>query len=181
MDASNLWLKITMQKKKLPTTTNLQNMCCLSSNSTPWLCSKVKTDSSQSTANSTCSSRNTAGEENVLCASVNGNFDVEVISMCVVPTKISHQNCKETIRTYAMLDSCSQGRSFLRYLSPLKGKEAFVSTCHGRMLICKTLLIMKFVYVRLVGHHPLNIVTMLYEEQLWMMFYVTVKKQIIPF
>ena len=44
---------------------------------------KVKTDNSQSTANSECSSRNAAGEENVKCASVNGKFDVEVISMCV--------------------------------------------------------------------------------------------------
>ena len=43
------------------------------------------------------------------CASVNGKFDVEVISMCVVPIKISHQNCKKTIRTYAILDNCSQG------------------------------------------------------------------------
>ena len=74
---------------------------------------KVKTDSSQSTANSECSSRNTAGEENVTCASVNGKFDDEVISMCVVPIKISHQNCKKTIRTYAMLDNCSQG-SFIK-------------------------------------------------------------------
>ena len=29
------------------------------------------------------------------CASVNWKFDVAVISMCVVPTKISHQNCKK--------------------------------------------------------------------------------------
>ena len=41
------------------------------------------------------------------CASVNGKFDVEVVSRCVVPIKISHQNCKRTIRTYAMLDNCS--------------------------------------------------------------------------
>ena len=39
------------------------------------------------------------------CASVNGKFDVEVISMCVVPIK--------TIKTYAMLDNCSQG-SFIK-------------------------------------------------------------------
>ena len=53
---------------------------------------KIKTDSSQSTENSECSSRITTGEENVTCASVNGNFYVEVISMCVVPVKIPHQN-----------------------------------------------------------------------------------------
>ena len=47
------------------------------------------------------------------CASVNWKFDVAVISMRVVPTKISHQNCKKTIRTYAMLDNCSQ-ESFIK-------------------------------------------------------------------
>ena len=47
------------------------------------------------------------------CASVNGKFEVEVISMCVVPIKISHQNCTTTIKTYAMLDNCSQG-SFIK-------------------------------------------------------------------
>ena len=77
---------------------------------------KVKKDSSQSAANSECSSRNTAGEENVTCASVNGNFDAVVISMCVVPIKISHQNCETTIRTYAMLDNCSQASFIKQYL-----------------------------------------------------------------
>ena len=47
------------------------------------------------------------------CASVNVKFNVEVINMCIVPIKISHQNCKKTIRTYAMLDNCSQG-SFIK-------------------------------------------------------------------
>ena len=47
------------------------------------------------------------------CASVNGKFDVEVISMCVGPIKISHQNCKKAIRTCAMLDNYSQG-SFIK-------------------------------------------------------------------
>ena len=73
---------------------------------------KVKTNSSQSTVKPECSSRNVAGEENVTCASVNGKFNVKVISMCVVPIKISHQNCKKIIRTYAMLNKYSQ-RSFI--------------------------------------------------------------------
>ena len=47
------------------------------------------------------------------CASVNGKFDVEVISMCIVTIKKSHQNYKKTIRTYAKLDNCSQG-SFIK-------------------------------------------------------------------
>ena len=60
-----------------------------------------------SRANFECSLRNAAGEENVTCASVNGKLDVEVISMYEVPIKFSHQNCKRTIRTYAMLDNFS--------------------------------------------------------------------------
>ena len=45
--------------------------------------------------------------------SVNGKFDVEVITMCLMPLKISHLNCNKTIRTYAMLDNCRQG-SFIK-------------------------------------------------------------------
>ena len=62
----------------------------------------------------------------------------------------------------------------------LKRKDAFLGTCSGRMLIWKNVLIMKFVYMYLVGHHPLDVVTMLYKEQLWVMFQVTVKKRLIP-
>ena len=46
-------------------------------------------------------------------------IEVEVIIMCVVPTKISHQNCKETIGTYALLDNCDQG-SFITQLNGQK-------------------------------------------------------------
>ena len=74
---------------------------------------KVKADNSQSTENSECSSRNAAAEENVTCASVNSKFDVEVMIMCVVPIKISHQNYKKTIRTYPMFGNYSQG-SFIK-------------------------------------------------------------------
>ena len=74
---------------------------------------KVKTDNSESTTNSECSSKNAAEQENVMCASVNGKFNVEVISMCVVPIQTSHKNCKKTIRTYAVLDNCSRG-SFIK-------------------------------------------------------------------
>ena len=44
---------------------------------------------------------------------VSGKFDVAVISTCVVLIKVSHQNCKKTMKTYAMLDNCSQG-SFIK-------------------------------------------------------------------
>ena len=49
---------------------------------------KVKTDSIQSIGDPECSSKNTAVEENVTWASVNGKFDVEEISMGVVPIKV---------------------------------------------------------------------------------------------
>ena len=62
-----------------------------------------------------------------------------------------------------------------------KRKEASFGTCGGRMLICKNLFIMKCVYMCLVKHHPLDVAIMLYEEQLWLMFQVTVKKQLISF
>ena len=32
-----------------------------------------------------------------------------VISMCVVPVKVSYAGTKKQISTYAMLDNCSQG------------------------------------------------------------------------
>ena len=63
---------------------------------------KVKTDNRQSIANPECLSRNEAGEENVTCVSVNSKFDIEVISIYVVPIKISHQNCKKIIRNSVM-------------------------------------------------------------------------------
>ena len=49
------------------------------------------------------------------------------------------------------------------------------------MLICENLLIMKCAYMCFVGHHPLDVVILLYEEQLWIMIQVTAKKQLIPF
>ena len=50
------------------------------------------------------------------CASVNYNFEAEVISMYVVPIKISHQNCRKTVRSYAILDNCSQESFIKQYL-----------------------------------------------------------------
>lgn len=52
-----------------------------------------------------------SGEQKVTCTSVNAKFDVEVTSMCMVLTMISHQNFKEAITFYAILDNCSHGVS----------------------------------------------------------------------
>ena len=37
------------------------------------------------------------------------NTGMEVISMCVVPVKLRHGDSGKTLRTYALLHSCSQG------------------------------------------------------------------------
>ena len=66
------------------------------------------------------------------CASVNGKFDVGVISMCVVPTKISHKNYKKTVRSYAILDNCSQKSFIEQYLLRRLGVD-------GQKLNLKTL------------------------------------------
>ena len=34
---------------------------------------------------------------------------MELISMCVVPVKLRHGDSGETLKTYALLDSCSHG------------------------------------------------------------------------
>ena len=58
---------------------------------------KVKTDSNKNTANPECLWRHAAGEENLMCASVNGKFDDEVINTFVVPIKISRQIFKRLL------------------------------------------------------------------------------------
>ena len=63
----NLWLKITMQKNCQQGLTCRTCAACHPTILHGYV-PKVKTDSSQSTANSECSSRNTTGEENVTCA-----------------------------------------------------------------------------------------------------------------
>ena len=53
---------------------------------------------------------NFAGLNNDLkCASMIGKTGSKVISMCIVPVKVKHEDGKDTITTYAMLDNCSQG------------------------------------------------------------------------
>ena len=50
------------------------------------------------------------------CESIMEKDHVKVISMCVVPIKISHQNCKKIIRTYAMLNKYNQGSFIIQDL-----------------------------------------------------------------
>ena len=46
-------------------------------------------------------------EMDIKCNS--SSMESKIISMCVVPVKISHSKSKKEISTYAMLDNCSQG------------------------------------------------------------------------
>ena len=50
-------------------------------------------------------------EVDVKCAST--SFPANIISMCVVPVKLSHAKTKKEVSTLAMLDNCSQG-TFLK-------------------------------------------------------------------
>ena len=52
-------------------------------------------------------------KDTVKCASVKGKIDTEVIHMCVVPVWVGHRNSRKMVKTYAMLDNCSQG-SFIK-------------------------------------------------------------------
>ena len=43
------------------------------------------------------------------CALVKGKLDTEMISMCMVHVLVGHRNSRKIVKTYAMLDICSQG------------------------------------------------------------------------
>ena len=70
------------------------------------------------------------------CATVNTSS--EVIRMCVVPVVVKHKNSNKVIKTYAMLDSCSQGtfvkESLLGYLRLQKRKTSItIKTINGEV------------------------------------------------
>ena len=49
-----------------------------------------------------------SGADTVKCASVNEKLETEVISMCIVAIWVGHKSCRKMVKTYAMLDNCSQ-------------------------------------------------------------------------
>ena len=62
------------------------------------------------------------------CASINTGSNV--ISMCTVPVKIKGSSGNKVIRTYALLDSCSQGTFLLDQLRDhlcISGRETSVT------------------------------------------------------
>ena len=71
---------------------------------------KSKTDGNQAVDREGNLKSNFAGISNDLkCASMTGKTGSEVISMCIVLMKVKHEDGKDTVTTYAMLDNCSQG------------------------------------------------------------------------
>ena len=50
----------------------------------------------------------------VKCASVNGKLKTEVISRYITTAWIGHKSSRKTEKTYAMLDSCSQGSFIIK-------------------------------------------------------------------
>ena len=71
---------------------------------------KSETDGNQAVDGERNLKSNFAGFNNDLkCASMTRKTESKVISMCIVPVKVKHEDGKDTITTYAMLDNCSQG------------------------------------------------------------------------
>ena len=71
---------------------------------------KSKTDGSQPVDGEGNLKSNFAGfNDDLKCASMTRKTGSKVISMCIVPVKVKHEDGKDTITTYAMLDNFSQG------------------------------------------------------------------------
>ena len=67
---------------------------------------RKKVGNTQPQCNSKASEGRNDGE---VAAFASLNTGMEVISMCVVPVKLRHEDSNETLKTYALLDSCNQG------------------------------------------------------------------------
>ena len=66
-------------------------------------------------------------------ASVKGKFDVEAISMCVLPVKIPHETCKKIISS-AMLDNCNQGSFIKKDLLKKLGMDGQIQSLNRKTL-----------------------------------------------
>ena len=70
---------------------------------------KSKADGNQAVDGEENLKSNFAGFNNDFnCASMTGKTGSKVISMCIVPVKVKHEDGKDTITTYAMLENCNQ-------------------------------------------------------------------------
>ena len=95
---------------------------------------KSKTDGNQAVNGEGNLQSNIAGFNNDFkCASMTGKTESKVISMCIVPVKVKHEDGKDTITTYAMLDNCSQG-SFIHNLVKELGVHGMKTTLNLKTL-----------------------------------------------
>ena len=64
-----------------------------------------------------------SGTDVVKCASVNGKLEAVVISICIVAVGVGHKSSSKMVKTYAVLDNCSQGlrKRSLKSLESLEG------------------------------------------------------------
>ena len=88
---------------------------------------RKKVDNTQHQRNSEASEERNDGDV-AACASL--NTGMEVISMCVVPVKLRHGDSGETLKTYALLDNCSQGTFILERLLKrfgIKGRKTSIN------------------------------------------------------
>ena len=79
---------------------------------------------------------NFAGLDDLKCAATSEEHGSSVISMCVVPVKVKHDQSKKEVTTYAMLDNCSQGSfihdSLIKKLGVTGNKTTInLKTLHG--------------------------------------------------
>ena len=95
---------------------------------------KSKTDGNQAVNGEGNLQSNIAGFNNDFkCASMTGKTESKVISMCIVPVRMKHEDSKDTITTYAMLDNCSQG-SFIHNLVKELGVHGMKTTLNLKTL-----------------------------------------------
>ena len=74
---------------------------------------RKKVDNTQHQCNSEANEERKDGEV-AACTSL--NIGMEVISMCVVLVNLRHGDSGKTLKTYSLLDSCSQGTFILERL-----------------------------------------------------------------
>ena len=86
---------------------------------------RKKFDKTQSQCNSEASEERKDGEV-AACASL--NTGMEVIRMCVAPVNVRHGDSGETLKTYSLLDSCSQGTFILERLPKMFGIKGRITS-----------------------------------------------------
>ena len=88
---------------------------------------RKKVDNTQHQCNSEASEERKDGG---VAACASSNTGMEVISMCIVPVKLIHGDSGEALKTYVLLDSCSQDTFILERLPKrfgIKGRRTSIT------------------------------------------------------